>query len=107
MQDLDKLYLLAEQYFNPKEYAQFIDLLNILNSRLSNITIPASNISDKDIKYPYEIEIMLNMKIFRHDQLGQRVELEKCLEIPFLKKIPIGQEPSSVVNSINNAIDNV
>lgn len=107
MDTIEKIDFFAKKYFTNKEYAQFVDLFSTLNDRILEDKIFDQKIVDKDIKYPYEIEIMLNMKIFRHDQLGQRVELQKCLEIPFLKKIPIGQEPSSVVNSINNAIDNV
>lgn len=107
MDVLDKLYILATKYLNNTEYAQLIDLLQTLNDRMDEPDESAENFTNKNIKYPYDIELILNIKLFRHNQLGERVELVQSSEVPFVKKVSIGQEPSEIINSIISTITNI
>lgn len=108
MDPIEKIGLLAKQYFTNQEYVKFVDLFAILNERIANdIVTEDETTKEKDIKYPYQIELVLNTKLFRHNQLGERVELIKVLEFPFTKKVMIGEEPLPIIESIVNAIQNI
>jgi hypothetical protein len=109
---IDRLDIMAKQLLTVEEYANFIDLFKSMNDRLSLIKDEQNNqqtdvTTEKEIKYPYDIEIMLGIKIFRDNQIGQRIELINHYNKSFLKKVMIGEDPVEKVNSVLEYIEKI
>lgn len=113
MNPIEQIDFLAKKFLNNQEYTRFADLLISIDRRLGKTidkikTQQDTNKSDdiKNLRYPHDIEINIIAKLFRNNQIGERVELIKRTEIPILKKLGIPDDPQEYLNTtIKNIIN--
>lgn len=107
--DLKIISILAKQFLDNKEYSLFSDLFHKINERVKTYSDQKNDINttDKNLKYPYDIDIQLNIKLYKNNQIGERVELVSNIEKKILKKISIGQEPNTIIQNTINTIENI
>jgi hypothetical protein len=98
---------LAMSCLDRKEYADFLTVMKKIRDR----SIPVlEHLRDnqqeavEQLRYPHDIELILQCKIFKNNQRGERVELSTYTEVPLLVKVPLDQEPRDIINNICNYI---
>jgi hypothetical protein len=109
--ELQTIEILAKKFLNSAEYASFVDLLLAIDKRATKLLSvaqegrPTTTEEVKDIKYPYDIEIAMNIVVFKNNQLGQRLDKVNTLDLSFLKKVNIGKEPSPYINELIGLVE--
>lgn len=110
MQNLLALNELALKFLNREEYADFLTVMSKIRDRIResplNEILQQNNTIEDNKKYSHDIEINLETKVYRNNHKGERIELEQYKEIPFLIKIPIGEDITTRLNDICKFIDN-
>lgn len=96
---------LALNCLSREEYADFLTVMGKIRDRSISVL---EHLKEKEkvdtIRYPHDIEITLQYKIFKNNQLGQRVQLSTYSEIPLLVKVPLDQNPEDTINNICSQI---
>lgn len=111
--ELKTIDILAQKFLSPAEYASFVDIISTIDKRAAKFlsaveTNSTENNHDeiKNIKYPYDIDIGLNLTVFKNNQLGQRLEIINTLNQSFLKKIYIGQDVEPAIKELMDLLNN-
>lgn len=108
MEDTNNFLLLnslALNCLNREEYADFLTVMQKIRDRSLPVLEQLKEKTPVDgIRYPHDIEINLQYKVFKNNQLGERVELSKYSEIPLLVKVPLDQDPNILIKDICNHI---
>ena len=97
---------LAMRCLNREEYADFLTVMQKIRDRsisvLEHLKENDNNIDE--IRYPHDIELTLQYKIFQNNQIGQRIKLSEYAEVPLLIKVPLDKEPNNILKDIYNYI---
>lgn len=101
---------LALTYLDREEYADFLTVMSKIRDRAKEL-IPAQDTKEISFeqnlkKYSHDIDLNLEVKVFRNNHKGERVELKEYKEFPFLIKVPIGENESLRINKICDFIKN-
>ena len=108
MEDNNFLLLnsLAMNCLDREEYADFLTLMTKIRDRSIPVLEQIKDNIDKqkEYKYPHDIEITLQSKIFQNNQKGERIKLSEYTEVPLLVKVSLDQDPKEVVKNICNYI---
>lgn len=99
---------LALRCLDREEYANFLTVMSKIRDRSKDLIPENTEINQEENlkKYSHDLELVLETKIYRNNHKGERVELEQYKEIPFLIKVPIGDDPLLYIKYICKFIDN-
>jgi len=99
---------LAMKCLNREEYADFLTVMQKIRDRsipvLQHLKQTQETESDSQIRYPHELELVLEYKLFQNNQRGERTNLLEYSEIPLLVKVPLDQDPKTILQNICNNI---
>lgn len=108
MEDTNNFLLLnslAINCLNREEYADFLTVMQKIRDRSMPVLEQLKEKTQVDgLRYPHDIDINLQYKLFKNNQLGERVELLNYSEIPLLVKVPLDQDPNNIIKDICNYI---
>lgn len=107
--DIEPFLLLNDLAINclsREEYAKFLTLMQNIRDRSIKVIDKKKKekLDEPTIKYPYDLECILQCKIIKNNQKGERIELSEYLEVPILIKVPIGEEPHARIAQLYKKI---
>lgn len=98
---------LALNCLDREEYAIFLTIMGKIRDR----SIKAieylkqhQEANNNELRYPHDIELTVQYKIFQNNQRGERIKLKEYSEIPILLKVPLDKDPSATIKDISDYI---
>lgn len=97
---------LALNCLSREEYANFLTIMKHIRDRSISVIsqIKENQKEESTIRYSHDIEINLQYKIFKNNQIGERVELSQYSELPLLIKVPMDEDPETKIKTIYKKI---
>lgn len=92
---------LATHSLNREEYADFLTIMGKIRDRSISVL---QNLKEQEttnqLRYPHDLELNIEYKLFQNNQKGERVKLSEFSEIPLLVKIPLDKDPKQIIKDI-------
>lgn len=112
MNTLKDIDILAKQTLNNTEYATFFDILALIDKRIVLLKSQSENSNNtaekKELRYPHDLILTLDVKIFRNNQIGERVELVDCERQQIIKKLSLIDDVSEYLkNLVQKILDSI